>query len=207
MDQGVNSLPIGQFRADNLASRRKLLLFLLLHPPIFPSYILARLREYGLSNQWPDLPFDNWRRKAWRVVVWMENVARVWELGGWGMLLWDGRSVPAGSRTEEGADGRYPSLLMRALGLRLVPSSPHLAKLVSYEYMNRQLVWNAFTVSPSLTRFVALADEIGIRNVRFPPTTTLTILFPTFSPPRTHSINPKSTTDHRLFLNSPVTHS
>jgi hypothetical protein len=50
--------------------------------------------------------------------------------------------------TEEGADGRYPSLLMRALGLRLVPSSPHLAKLVSYEYMNRQLVWNAFTVSP-----------------------------------------------------------
>jgi peroxin-2 len=35
---------------------------------------------------------------------------------------------------------------MRALGLRLVPSSPHLAKLVSYEYMNRQLVWNAFTV-------------------------------------------------------------
>jgi peroxin-2 len=116
----------------------------------------------------------------------MENVARVWELGGWGMLLWDGRSVPAGSRTEEGADGRYPSLLMRALGLRLVPSSPHLAKLVSYEYMNRQLVWNAFTVSYSLTRFVALADEIGIRNVRFPPTTTLTILFPTFlSRPRT----------------------
>jgi hypothetical protein len=44
--------------------------------------------------------------------------------------------------------GRYPSLLMRALGLRLVPSSPHLAKLVSYEFMNRQLVWNAFTVSP-----------------------------------------------------------
>ena len=52
------------------------------------------------------------------------------------------------SRTEEGADNRYPSLLMRALGLRLVHSSPHLAKLVSYEYMNRQLVWNAFTVSP-----------------------------------------------------------
>jgi hypothetical protein len=42
---------------------------------------------------------------------------------------------------------RYPSLLMRALGLRLVPSSPHLTKLVSYEFMNRQLVWNAFTVS------------------------------------------------------------
>jgi peroxin-2 len=82
-------------KAEKVASRRKLLLFLLLHPPIFPSYILTRLREYGLSNQWPDLPSDNWRRKAWRVVVWMENFARVWELGGWGMLLWDARSVPA----------------------------------------------------------------------------------------------------------------
>jgi hypothetical protein len=42
--------------------------------------------------------------------------------------------------------GRYPSLLMRILGLRLVPSSPHLTRLVSYEFMNRQLVWGAFTV-------------------------------------------------------------
>jgi hypothetical protein len=41
---------------------------------------------------------------------------------------------------------RYPSLLMRILGLRLVPSSPHLTRLVSYEFMNRQLVWGAFTV-------------------------------------------------------------
>lgn len=41
----------------------------------------------------------------------------------------------------------YPSLLMRLLGLRLVPASPHLTKLVSYEFMNRQLVWNTFTVS------------------------------------------------------------
>jgi len=83
----------------------------------------------------------------------MENLARVWELGGWGMLLWDGRSVSAVSigPTKE-LMFRYPSLLMRALGLRLVPSSPHLAKLVSYEYMNRQLVWNAVTVSlPSHT--------------------------------------------------------
>jgi peroxin-2 len=83
-------------KAYNVASRRKLLLFLLLHPPIFPSYILTRLREYGLSNQWPDLPSSNWRRKAWRVVVWMENLARIWELGGWGMLIWDGRFVSAG---------------------------------------------------------------------------------------------------------------
>jgi hypothetical protein len=29
------------------------------------------------------------------VIVFMENAARVWELGGWAMLLWDGRYVIA----------------------------------------------------------------------------------------------------------------
>ncbi|CAD6572738.1 MAG: peroxisome assembly protein (Peroxin-2) [Tremellales sp. Tagirdzhanova-0007] len=111
-------------------SRRKLLLYLLLHPPIFPTYILTRLRHYALSRQWPDLPPHEWRRKAWKALVSVENAGRVWELAGWGWFLWD---------------GRYPSLLMRMLDLRLVPSSAHLTRLVSYEYMNRQLVWGAFT--------------------------------------------------------------
>lgn len=60
----------------------------------------------------------------------MENIARAWELAGWALFLWD---------------GRYPSLLMRALGLRLVPNAAHLARMVSYEFMNRQLVWSVMT--------------------------------------------------------------
>jgi peroxin-2 len=67
------------------------MVFLLLHPPIFPTYLLARLREYGLSNQWPDLPESDWRRSAWKGIIRMENFARLWELGGWAMLLWDGK--------------------------------------------------------------------------------------------------------------------
>lgn len=35
---------------------------------------------------------------------------------------------------------------MRLLDLQLVPSSQHLTRLVSYEFLNRQLVWGAFTV-------------------------------------------------------------
>ncbi|EIW70622.1 hypothetical protein TREMEDRAFT_68135 [Tremella mesenterica DSM 1558] len=111
-------------------TKRTLLLYLLLHPPIFPTYLLTRLRQYALSKRWPDRPSDDWRRRAWRMLVRVENIARAWELLGWGMFLWD---------------GRYPSLLMRILGLRLVPSSPHVTRLVSYEFMNRQLVWGALT--------------------------------------------------------------
>ena len=91
MDQGVSDLDVEGLEADHVASRRKLLFLLLLHPPIIPAYILTRLREYGLSNQWPDLPSGNWRRRAWRLVVLLENVARIWEIGGWGLLLWDGK--------------------------------------------------------------------------------------------------------------------
>ncbi|ORY34007.1 Pex12 amino terminal region-domain-containing protein [Naematelia encephala] len=116
--------------AATRSSRRIWLLYLLLHPPIFPSYLLTRLRQHALSSQWPDLPAHDWRRKAWKAVIRAETAAKAWELAGWGWFLWD---------------GRYPSLLMRLLGLRLVPASPHLARLVSYEFMNRQLVWGAFT--------------------------------------------------------------
>ena len=70
------------------------MLFLLLHPPIFPSYILTRLREYGLSNQWPDAVPGSWQRAVWNGITRLENFARLWELGGWIALLWDGRYVP-----------------------------------------------------------------------------------------------------------------
>lgn len=42
-------------------------------------------------------------------------------------------------------NGRYRSLLDRILRLRLVSPSNHLSRQVSFEYLNRQLVWHAFT--------------------------------------------------------------
>jgi peroxin-2 len=73
-----------------------------------------------------------------------------------------------GRVTQAIADDRYPSLLMRALGLRLVPSSPHLAKLVSYEFMNRQLVWNAFTVRGPDTMLEPHTDRQEFAMFAFP---------------------------------------
>lgn len=41
---------------------------------------------------------------------------------------------------------RYRNLIERALRARLVYGSPHMNRAVSFEYMNRQLVWNEFSV-------------------------------------------------------------
>jgi peroxin-2 len=42
-------------------------------------------------------------------------------------------------------NGRYRTILDRVLKLRLVPASSHTTREVSFEYLNRQLVWHAFT--------------------------------------------------------------
>ncbi|KAF2143985.1 uncharacterized protein K452DRAFT_349828 [Aplosporella prunicola CBS 121167] len=42
-------------------------------------------------------------------------------------------------------NGQYRTLLDRVLGLRLTPSSGSISREVSFEYLNRQLVWHAFT--------------------------------------------------------------
>lgn len=41
---------------------------------------------------------------------------------------------------------RYRNLIEKALKARLVYRSPHMNRSVSFEYMNRQLVWNEFSV-------------------------------------------------------------
>lgn len=42
-------------------------------------------------------------------------------------------------------NGRYRTLIDRILRLRLVPPSSQISREVSFEYLNRQLVWHAFT--------------------------------------------------------------
>ncbi|WWD17329.1 hypothetical protein CI109_101769 [Kwoniella shandongensis] len=161
---------------SSLPSRNILLLYLLLHPPIFPTYLMERIRKHAFSQQWPDLPNHDWRKKAWRVMGRVEAASRVWEAVGWGWFLWD---------------GRYPSLLMRIMRLRLVPSQKHLTRLVSYEFMNRQLVWGAFTeflmfsvpLLPPLPAFLTPSALVApIKSLLSPPTsidyTTIPLLPP-----------------------------
>lgn len=99
-------------------------------------------------------------------------------------------------------NGRYRTLLDRALHMRLTPSSAHTNREVSFEYLNRQLVWHAFTefllfllplvgiarwrrwLSRVWRRFVGLfrggaADEVGEKNgeLAFLPERTCAICY------------------------------
>ena len=43
-------------------------------------------------------------------------------------------------------NGRYRTTVDRLLGMKLVPSRRLVRRSVSYDFMNRQMVWHAFTV-------------------------------------------------------------
>ncbi|KAL7411106.1 Pex12 amino terminal region-domain-containing protein, partial [Mrakia frigida] len=109
--------------------RTLLLLHLLLTPSIFPKYFLTRFKQYALSRSWPDLPRRSFRKRVWDGMSKLEDLGKLGELVG---IVWFLR------------DGSYPSLLTRLLGLKLVPSQAVLSRMVSYEFMNRQLVWGSF---------------------------------------------------------------
>ena len=46
---------------------------------------------------------------------------------------------------------RYRTTVDRLLGMKLVPSRRLVRHNVSYDFMNRQMVWHAFTVCPTYT--------------------------------------------------------
>ncbi|KAG8820392.1 peroxisome assembly protein (Peroxin-2) [Serendipita sp. 399] len=91
-------------------------------------YINKRFRSYALSNSWPDAPSNDRRRKAWKTLLKVESTHSAASLVNFLLFLWNGRSLSD-----------------RVLGLKLVPSSTILNRNVSYEFMNRQMVWHAFT--------------------------------------------------------------
>ncbi|KZT53286.1 hypothetical protein CALCODRAFT_557575 [Calocera cornea HHB12733] len=124
--------------------RKKLLLHALLTLGV--PYLHARLRGYALSRAWPDRPSSDRRRAAWRWLTRAENTHAVLALAGFVAFLWD---------------GRYRTLADRLLGLRLVPSRS-VDRLVSYEYMNRQLVWHALT--EFLLFLVPMVDLSSLRR-------------------------------------------
>jgi Pex2 / Pex12 amino terminal region/Zinc finger, C3HC4 type (RING finger) len=59
-------------------------------------------------------------------------------------------------------NGRYPTLAHRVLGLRYVWAGPSAARVLSFEYMNRQLVWQGFT--EFLMFAVPLLASSGVRR-------------------------------------------
>ncbi|KAI6134973.1 Pex12 amino terminal region-domain-containing protein [Pisolithus croceorrhizus] len=97
---------------------------------IFLPYCYSRLRTHALSRAWPDAPSSDKRRIAWRTLARLETTHALLALLNTIVFLWN---------------GRYRSLADRFLRLSLVSARGKVTREVSYEFMNRQMVWHAFT--------------------------------------------------------------
>ncbi|KZT19272.1 hypothetical protein NEOLEDRAFT_1142287 [Neolentinus lepideus HHB14362 ss-1] len=93
-------------------------------------YLHTRLRSHALSRAWPDAPLRDRRRRIWDNLIRMESIHSLLGLMNFILFL---------------NDGRYRTLADRLLQMELVPSQRLTRRNVSYEFMNRQMVWHAFT--------------------------------------------------------------
>ncbi|KAH9947238.1 peroxisomal biogenesis factor 2 [Amylocystis lapponica] len=93
-------------------------------------YLRTRLRAHALSHAWPDAPSSDRRRRAWELLTRLESMHSLFGLWNFIAFLWD---------------GRYRTVVDRILDLQLVSAQRFATRDVSYEFMNRQMVWHAFT--------------------------------------------------------------
>lgn len=90
----------------------------------------ARLSGISTSQAWGAQPDDDWRKRIWKAMGHIEKALKALSLLNFVVFL---------------ADGRYRSVVDRLLGVRLVYIRPIMMRSVSFEFMNRQLVWSGFT--------------------------------------------------------------
>ncbi|XP_055826366.1 peroxisome biogenesis protein 2-like [Solanum dulcamara] len=93
-------------------------------------YMLARLQSFSAFRRWGDSEQRSLARRAWLLIQRMEGIYKAASFSNLLLFLYT---------------GRYRNLIERALRARLVYSSPNMNRAVSFEYMNRQLVWNEFS--------------------------------------------------------------
>lgn len=94
-------------------------------------YAWARLGHHAAAQHWGDASGGSsdggWRRRGWALMRRAESAYRLAALANFLAFL---------------RSGRYRSLLERLLQARLVYQQPSAARAVSFEYLNRQLVWS-----------------------------------------------------------------
>ncbi|KAD4585268.1 hypothetical protein E3N88_22869 [Mikania micrantha] len=107
-------------------------------------YIWTHLQSFSALRRWGDSEQRSVVNRAWYIIQRIEGFYKAASLTNCLIFLYT---------------GRYRNLIERALQARLVYGSPHMNRAVSFEYMNRQLVWNEFSVN--LLRYLA---KVVIRN-------------------------------------------
>ncbi|KAL4589201.1 hypothetical protein LXL04_002106 [Taraxacum kok-saghyz] len=93
-------------------------------------YIWTRLQSFSAFRQWGDSDQRSLARRIWFIVQRIEGFYKAASFTNLLIFLYT---------------GRYRNLIERLIKARLVYGSPHMNRAVSFEYMNRQLVWNEFS--------------------------------------------------------------
>ncbi|KAI7850591.1 Pex12 amino terminal region-domain-containing protein [Circinella umbellata] len=93
-------------------------------------YAWTRANRYITSQGWGELDEDDIRNKVYRVLQSGEKYWKAFSLLNFLIFLWN---------------GKYRTLIDRILAMRLVYGKKSLNRQVSFEFLNRQMVWHAFT--------------------------------------------------------------
>ncbi|CAI0423221.1 unnamed protein product [Linum tenue] len=93
-------------------------------------YFWARLQSFSAFRRWGDSEQRPLARRAWVLIQHIEGLHKAASFANLLLFLYT---------------GRFRNLVERALRARLVYGNPNMNRAVSFEYMNRQLVWNEFS--------------------------------------------------------------
>ncbi|XP_031488746.1 peroxisome biogenesis protein 2 [Nymphaea colorata] len=114
-------------------------------------YMWSRLQSFSAFRRWGDNEQRSWVRRLWVLVQQAEGFYKAASLANLLIFIYA---------------GRYRNLIERALRARLVYGTPNMNRAVSFEYMNRQLVWNEF--SEMLLLLLPLLNASSFRRFFLP---------------------------------------
>jgi len=90
----------------------------------------SRINKLSISQGWSERPNNDFRKRLWNILNFLESSYKILSILNFLAFLYD---------------GKYVTLANRILCMRLVYAHPSLSRRISFEYMNRQLVWHGFT--------------------------------------------------------------
>ncbi|KAG7660176.1 Pex N-terminal [Arabidopsis suecica] len=114
-------------------------------------YLFSRLQSFSAFRRWGDSEQRPLARRLWTLIQRIEGIYKAASFLNLLSFLYT---------------GRYRNLIEKALKARLVYRSPHMNRSVSFEYMNRQLVWNEF--SEMLLLLLPLLNSSAVKNILSP---------------------------------------
>ncbi|KAL6624450.1 hypothetical protein ACP70R_031771 [Stipagrostis hirtigluma subsp. patula] len=114
-------------------------------------YVWSRLHSFSAFRRWGDSEQRPLARRAWGLVQNAEGFYSAASFFNLLLFLYG---------------GRYKTIVERILKARLVYGSPNMNRAVSFEYMNRQLVWNEF--SEMLLLLLPLLNSSSVKKLLLP---------------------------------------